>query len=59
MLTEIALQEGAREQSLDHGALEAMNIRKEYVFDDLLEARLEAAAFWGHRLNPVKICLEV
>lgn len=58
-MAEIALGEGAREQEPGYSALDAMNVQKDNVFDDLMETRLEAAVFWRHRLNPVKICHEV
>lgn len=58
-MAEIALGEGAREQELGYSALDAINVQKDNVFDDLMGARLEAAVFWSLRLNPVKMCREV
>lgn len=38
----------------NHIALDAVKVRKNNIFDGPVVAHVEAAAFWGHRQNPVK-----
>lgn len=46
----------SKRSGTDHVALDALKVQKNNVFDGPMGARVEAAAFWGHWQNPVKIC---